>query len=173
MATTKNTLGRVARGVKQGYEGRANRPLGGYAVALGCYGAFTGALAGIGALRGKHLPGKVGLGDAALLFAATHKLSRLIAKDAVFSPVRAAFTRYEEPAGDGEVNESVRGHGARHVVGEMISCPFCLAVWMATGLVGGLALAPRLTRTAELILSAVAASDALQLIYDAAKDLPE
>jgi hypothetical protein len=54
----------------------------------------------------------------------------------------------------------------------MISCPFCLAMWIATGLVGGLALAPRLTRTVELIMSAVAVSDALQLVYDAAKDLP-
>jgi hypothetical protein len=90
----------------------------------------------------------------------------------VFSPLRAAFIRHEEPAGEGELNESMRGHGARHAIGEMISCPFCLAMWIATGLVGGLALAPRLTRTVELIMSAVAVSDALQLVYDAAKDLP-
>jgi hypothetical protein len=162
--------GKTLRGVERAYAGEADRPLGGYAVALASYAGFVGALVGIGSLRSKRLPGKVGIGDAALLSVATHKLSRLIAKDAVFSPVRAAFTRYEEPAGEGEVNESVRGHGARHVVGEMISCPFCLAAWISTGLVGGLVLAPRVTRTFELIMSAVAASDALQLVYDAAKD---
>ena len=172
MVTKKKTPADAAREVKRAYEGTADRPLGGYALALGSYAAFAGALVGIGSLRRKQLPAKIGPGDAALLSVATHKISRLIAKDAVFSPVRAAFTRYEEPAGDGELNESVRGHGIRHTVGEMISCPFCLAVWIATGLVGGLALAPRLTRTVELIMSAVAASDALQLLYDAAKDLP-
>ncbi len=166
MRGTKNALRRV----EDAYAGDADRPLGGYVVALGAYAGFAGALLGVGALRGKRLPGKVGIGDAALLSVATHKLSRLIAKDAVLSPVRAAFTRYEEPAGEGELNESVRGHGVRHAIGELISCPFCLAVWIATGLVGGLALAPRLTRTFELIMSAVAASDALQLVYDAAKE---
>ena len=165
MRGTKKAL----RGVERAYAGDADRPLGGYAAALGAYACFAGALVGIGSLRGKRLPGKVGIGDAVLLSVATHKMSRLIAKDAVMSPVRAAFTRYEEPAGEGELNESVRGHGVRHAVGEMISCPFCLAVWIATGLVGGLAIAPRLTRTVELIMSAVATSDALQLVYDAAR----
>lgn len=167
------TLGSAAHEVKHAYAGDADRPLGGYAVILGGYAGFVGALTGIGWLRGKRLPGKVGIGDAVLLSVATHKLSRLIAKDALLSPVRAAFTRYEEPAGEGELNESVRGHGIRHAIGELISCPFCLGVWVATGLVGGLALAPRLARTVELIMTAVAASDALQLLYDSAKDLPE
>lgn len=174
MTTAKKAVRRIQRG----YAGRADRPLGGYAVALGSYATFAGSLAGIGLLRGKRLPGKdgkvgkVGMGDVALLSVATYKLSRLIAKDAVFSLLRAAFTRYQESAGEGEVNESVRGQGVRHAVGELISCPFCLAVWIATGLVGGLALAPRLTRTVELVMSAVATSDVLQLLYDAAKDLP-
>ncbi|HEX4224117.1 MAG TPA: DUF1360 domain-containing protein [Pseudonocardiaceae bacterium] len=167
------TLHGKAHQVEKAYAGDAERPLGGYLIVLGTYAGFTATLLGIGRLRGKRLPGKVGIGDAALLSVATHKLSRLVAKDALLSPMRAAFTRYEEPAGDGELNESVRGHGIRHAVGELISCPFCLAVWIATGLVGGLALAPRLTRTVELIMTAVAASDALQLLYDTAKDLPE
>ena len=173
MTASKKAVGDVVREIQREYSGDTERPLGGYALALGGYVAFAGSLAGMGWLRHKRLPGKVGLGDAALLSIATHKVSRLIAKDAVFSPVRAAFTRYQESAGDGELNESVRGHGVQHVVGEMITCPFCLGVWIATGLVGGLALAPRLTRTVELIMSAVAVSDVLHLLYDAAKDLPD
>jgi hypothetical protein len=31
----------------------------------------------------------------------------------------------------------------RHAVGEMITCPFCLGAWVATGLVGGLVLAAK------------------------------
>lgn len=172
MTASKKAVRDAVDEIQREYSGDADRPLGGYVLVLGGYVAFAGSLAGIGLLRRKRLPGKVGLGDAALLSVATHKVSRLIAKDAVFSPVRAAFTRYQESAGEGELNESVRGHGLRHAVGEMITCPFCLGVWIATGLVGGLVLAPRLTRTVELIMTAVAASDALQLVYDAAKDLP-
>jgi len=158
--------------VQDTYEGDADRPLGGYLVALGGYAAGVATLTGVAALRGRHLPERFGLGDTMLLSIATHKLSRLIAKDAVTSPLRAPFTRYQEPAGDGELNESVRGRGVRHAIGELISCPFCLAVWIATGLTGGMMLAPRLTRAIGVVMTAVAASDAAQLVYDAAKQLP-
>jgi hypothetical protein len=40
---------------------------------------------------------------------------------------------------------------------------------VATGLTAGMVFAPRLTRTAATMLTAVAASDTLQLGYDAAK----
>jgi hypothetical protein len=93
----------------------------------------------------------------------------LLAKDAVTSPIRAPFTRYEEPAGEGELNESVTGHGTDHAVGELLTCPFCLAIWIATGLAAGMVFAPRFTRIAATVLTAVAASDVLQLGYDGAK----
>ncbi|HVV23015.1 MAG TPA: DUF1360 domain-containing protein [Pseudonocardiaceae bacterium] len=160
------------RSVRNAYAGDEERPLGGYLAALGTYAAGVGALAGAARLRGRRLPEKFSLGDTVLLSIATHKLSRLVAKDAVTSPLRAPFTRYEEPAGDGEVNESVRGHGIRHSVGELISCPFCMAVWIATALTGGMVLAPRLTRAVTVVMTAVASSDLLQLVYDSAKELP-
>jgi hypothetical protein len=162
----------AAQDVREAYEGEEERPLGGYLAALGTYAAAVGALTGTAALRGRRLPDGFSLGDTVLLSVATHKLSRLIAKDAVTSPLRAPFTRYEEPAGDGELNESVRGRGVRHAVGELISCPFCLAVWIATALAGGMVLAPRLTRAVSVVLTAVASSDMLQLVYDAGKHLP-
>lgn len=160
------------REIEHEYEGGADRPLSGYLMALAGYATSVGLLAAAARLRHRRLPERLNVGDTVLLSIATHKLSRLIAKDAVMSPLRAPFTRYQEPAGDGELNESVRGHGARHTIGEMISCPFCLAVWIATGLTGGMVLAPRITRAASAIMTAVAASDALQLVYDAAKQLP-
>jgi hypothetical protein len=105
-----------------------------------------------------------------LIAAATHKLSRILTKDAVTSPIRAPFTRYREPTGDGEVMEEVRGdHGVRHAAGELLTCPFCLAMWTAGGMTAGLVFAPRLTRYTAATLGAVAASDFLQLAYDAAK----
>jgi hypothetical protein len=50
-------------------------------------------------------------------------------------------------------------------VGELVSCPFCSAVWVATGLAFGLLLAPRVTRIVTTVMCAVAGSDFLQLAY--------
>ena len=100
-----------------------------------------------------------------LVACATHKLSRLIAKDAVTSPIRAPFTQFAGPSGDAELAEEVRGDGVKHAVGELITCPFCLAQWIASGFVFGLIFAPRATRLAAATMTAVAGSDFLQLTY--------
>ncbi len=151
------------------YQGDANRPLRGYAVVLGTYAGLAGALAVLGRAAGARLPERFGAGDTVLLSVATHKAGRLLAKDAVTSPLRAPFARFEGPAGEAELNESVRGHGTQHAVGEMVTCPFCLAVWVSTGLSAGMVLAPRAARLVCTALTAVAASDALQLAYDTGK----
>ena len=162
-------LSQVARRIQRGYAGRQDRPLGGYSVIVGAYVTALGALTGLGRVRGARLPDRVCVQDTVLLCVATHKASRLLAKDAVTSPLRAPFTRYEEPAGEGEVNESVRGTGVQHAVGELLTCPFCLAVWISGGLTAGLVLAPRATRLVLTTLTAIAGSDAIQLVYDRAK----
>ncbi|WP_432824762.1 DUF1360 domain-containing protein [Dactylosporangium sp. CA-092794] len=145
------------------------RPLRGYATVLGVFAAAAGAVAGAARLSGRELPVRPSAGDVALLAVSTHKLSRLITKDAVTSPLRAPFTRFEEPAGEAELNESPRGHGARHALGELLTCPFCTGVWVAGGLAAGLVFAPRLTRFGMGVATAVAGSDFLHLAYDAAK----
>ncbi|MFI5914248.1 DUF1360 domain-containing protein [Dactylosporangium sp. NPDC051541] len=145
------------------------RPLRGYATVLGVFAAAAGAVAGVARLTGRQLPERPAAGDLALLAVATHKVSRLITKDAITSPLRAPFTEFEEPAGEAELNESPRGHGARHAVGELLTCPFCTGVWVAGGLAAGLVFAPRLTRFGMGVAAAVAGSDFLHLAYDAAK----
>ena len=63
------------------------------------------------------------------------------------SPLRAPFTQFEEAAGNSEHHEVPRGeHGVRHTVGELLTCPFCLGVWIATAYVAGLGVAPRAAR---------------------------
>jgi hypothetical protein len=97
---------------------------------------------------------------------ASHKLSRVLAKDAVTSPLRAPFTHYEKPAGDAELMESARhGSGHQHALGELLTCPFCLDQWAASGFAAGTVLAPRPTRLAMLVFAGTAVSDALQLTY--------
>jgi hypothetical protein len=137
---------------------------------LGVYATVVSLLTAVGRARGVRLPERFSAQDLVLLCAATHKASRLLSKEAVTSPLRAPFTRYERATGEAEVNESVRGDGARHAIGELLTCPFCLGVWIASGLTAGLVFAPRVTRLVASALTAIAASDAAQLVYDGAKN---
>ncbi|GAA2511459.1 DUF1360 domain-containing protein [Pilimelia columellifera subsp. columellifera] len=156
------------------YAPTERRPLGGYVAELAGYGVLLAALAGAARLTGRRLPDRVGPADLALLTVATHKLARLIAKDSVTSPLRAPFTRFKEPIGHGEVMEEVRDHQVvRHAVGELLTCPFCLGVWVCTALAGGLVLAPRATRMVMTGAAAVTGSDFLQFAYTAAQRAAE
>lgn len=160
---------REERTFEQEYAPGESRPLFGYVITLASYGGIVAALAGLARRTGRRPPERVHPLDVALLTVATHKVSRLLAKNSVTSPLRAPFTRYQRPTGESEVSEHVRGDGLRHAFGEFISCPFCLAVWVGTGFAAGLVFAPRLTRLAAVAFTAVAGSDFLQLLYDRAK----
>jgi hypothetical protein len=155
---------------KHEYEGDRDRPLGGFLAVAGTYAAaVTG---GVVVLRRRRqaLPERVAAADLALLTVATHKLSRLLAKDPVTSPLRAPFTRFEGLSGPAELAEKVRGTGLRKAVGALVTCPFCLAVWVATAFVFGLVVAPRATRLAASVLTAVTGADVLHLAYAALEE---
>ncbi|HET6531248.1 MAG TPA: DUF1360 domain-containing protein [Actinoplanes sp.] len=162
-------------GLRRAYAPHEHRPLDGYLAAMGAFSLLAASMAAAARLTGREVPERPSTQDVVLISIATHKLSRLLAKDSVTSPLRAPFTRYTEPIGAAEVNEEVRDEGSalRHSVGELITCPFCLAVWVATGLTGGLVLAPRLTRLAATAMTATAVSDFLQLAYSLAKEAAE
>jgi hypothetical protein len=148
-----------------------DRPLAGYAGLLGVYLTFVGVLSGIVRWRRAPVPERIDPRDLALLTVATHKVARIVTKDPVTSPVRALFTRFEGPSGEGEIHESVRGTGMRHAVGELLTCPFCIGQWIATAFVFGIVLAPRLTRLAASTFAMLAGSDLLQLAYARAQEL--
>jgi hypothetical protein len=169
------SLSEKAARVARAYAPHEHRPLGGYLAAMGTFGALAASLAAAVKITGRPVPDRPAVADVVLLSVATHKLSRLIAKDSVTSPLRAPFTSYSESAGAAELNEEVRDSGSsvRHGIGELVTCPFCLAVWVATGLTGGLVLAPRLTRLAATALTATAVSDFLQMAYSIAKEKAE
>jgi hypothetical protein len=161
--------------LRRDYAPHEHRPLDGYVAAMGGFGVLAASLGVAAKLGHRPVPERPATADVVLISIATHKLSRLIAKDSVTSPLRAPFTRYAEPAGAAELNEEVRDQGSslRHGIGELITCPFCLAVWVATALTGGLVLAPRLTRLAATTLTATAVSDFLQMGYSIAKEAAE
>jgi Protein of unknown function (DUF1360) len=155
---------------KREYEGDRDRPLGGFLAVAGTYAAAVTGGALLLRRRRQPLPEHMAAADLALLTVATHKLSRLLAKDPVTSPLRAPFTRYEGMSGPAELDEKVRGTGLRKAVGALITCPFCLAVWVATAFAFGLVVAPRATRLAASVLTAVAGADVLHFAYAALED---
>lgn len=154
----------------QGYSPHEHRPLRGYLTLMGVYVAGTLATAALARRTGRRLPERLSATDIATLAVATHKLSRIISKDSVTSPLRAPFVRYEAPAGEAELVEHPRGDGVRHSLGELLTCPFCMAVWVATGFTGGLVFAPRLTRVVAGAAAAVAGADFLHLAYAVARN---
>ena len=135
-----------------------------YATLLGFYLASAAVLTGI-AVQENRLPRKLRLLDLALLGMATHKLSRIIAKDRITGILRAPFVSYIRGCGAGEVEEEPRGRGFQRGIGHLISCPYCTAPWCATTLSLGLLFAPRVTRFFAGILVSVTASDFLHRAY--------
>ncbi|MGH9104254.1 MAG: DUF1360 domain-containing protein [Acidimicrobiales bacterium] len=147
------------------YKAGDDRPLASYTVLASAYGAAAAGMAVFVRRRRGPLPERLSWGDLALVTLATHRLARLISKDPITSPVRAAFTRYEGQSGPAELAEQVRGRGLRKAVGELVSCPFCLSQWLASAAVFGLVVAPRATRLAASVLAVVAGADILQFAY--------
>src|SRR5215203_839609 len=158
---------RWARTQKREYTNGEERPLAGDLGAMGLYVGLVSAAATAVRASGAELPERIPFGDAALLTVATFRLARRIAKDPVTAPLRAPFVRFEGPSGHAEVAEEVREHGGvKHAVGELLTCPFCLAQWVGTGFVFGYVTAPKATRLAALTMTMVAGSDVLQFVYD-------
>ena len=113
-------------------------------------------------LTGRDVPDRVPVTDVALGALAIEKLSRLLTKDPVTSPLRAPFTAYQGTSGSAELDEEVRGEGVQKAVGELVTCPFCTSVWVATGFAAGLVYLPRTTRLTVAALAALAGADLLQ-----------
>jgi hypothetical protein len=150
-----------------------HRPLGGYATLLGLYGGGAATLLTVARRRDVSLSTR----DLALVTVATHRLARTLTKDAVTSPLRAPFTTYAGRGGPSEVHEEIsdwaKERPLAHAVGEMLTCPFCLAQWIATLLVSATVLSPVRARLITSTLTAVAGADALQYVYAALQSLED
>ncbi len=156
-------------GLISGYSPDKDRPLASYAVLTALFNAiFAGFLLSV-KRTGRTLPERVALSDLLLLGVATHKLSRLITKDFVTSWYRAPFTRFSGSAGDGELEEEVRGKGMRHAIGELLTCPFCTGQWVAAFFGYGLVLTPRATRFVAGVFTMLTLSDFLHYARSVSK----
>lgn len=156
---------------KKQYSNGEERPLGSYALLLGIYLSSVTAMTALARARRIKLPSQLGFADLVLVTVATFRAARLVSKDSVTAIARAPFTRFEGPAGHGEVNEEVTGTGIRHALGELLTCPFCISMWIATAAVFGLLAFPRVTRLICSVLGISAGADALQFAFAALQRL--
>lgn len=133
-----------------------SRPLGAH---LGFVLTYNALLAGTAwaAHRQGRLPGHLRWGDVALVGVGAYKIGRLVATDRVTLPIRAPFVepQHEEPT----------GKGPRRALGELLTCPYCVAPWAALGLGAALVWAPRPTRFACGLLGAMTLADLLHRGY--------
>jgi len=85
--TVATRLAESASEIRERYAGSADRPLGGYLATMTVYSSVVAALTGAAVLTGRDVPAEGMSGrDVVLAAAATHKLSRLLARDPVTSP---------------------------------------------------------------------------------------
>jgi len=117
------------------------------------------------------LPERVEPQDLILFALSTQKLSRVITKDKITAAFRAPFTEVEGKGGAGELEERGRGHGLRRAVGDLITCPFCLGTWIASGFIYGFLFTPRLTRILASIFAVSGIADFLQQAYVKAQEM--
>jgi hypothetical protein len=106
-----------------------------------------------------------GWSDVALVGLATFKLSRLLTKQTVTTPLRTPFAADAGPAGPGERNARPRGSGLRRSIGELLTCPFCLDVWLASVGIFGLRGLPHVARPVLRIFASIAIADAAHFAY--------
>jgi hypothetical protein len=137
--------------------------------ALAVYGVAATALIGT-VLKTGHRPVRFEVTDLLLGGIATHKFARLVTKSSVASPVRAPFTTFVECSGPSEHSERPRDDNhVQHAIGELLTCPFCLGVWVGTGYVAALSMAPRGARVWAALFTVTAVADTMQHAYDALK----
>ncbi|MDP9425235.1 MAG: DUF1360 domain-containing protein [Actinomycetota bacterium] len=158
--------GQARQGVFEGYD-NGEQPLQSYTMLAGVFNLIFAVFLLLTKGTGRKLPESIATKDIVLLGVATHKMSTLIANDAVTSFIRAPFTELQEKKSPKSVDEKPRGTGIRHSIGELVTCKFCMGQWIASFFTYGLVFAPPVTRLVASIFAIVTLSDHLHQTYKA------
>lgn len=146
---------------------REHLPTRGYAGLTTIYATGTAALLGWASTTGR-IPRRIPLQDIALIGVASHKAARIFSRDKVLTFVRQPLTVLEDSdAPPAEVHETERTDGSqmRRAVADLLTCPFCMSPWVATGLFGVYLADRSLGRAMSGLLAAVSISDFLHTVW--------
>ena len=124
---------------------------------------FGTVLAGFLAVAGRRVPERMSLADTVRIGLASYKVGRLIAKERVTSFVRAPVTQ------DPDATEPKRKGPAR-AIGELVTCPYCIGLWAASGFAYSLVLFSRQTRLVTTIFGGQAIADFLNAAFVRLRD---
>ena len=131
------------------------RPLAGYATLTSAFWAVFAAFL-VGA--GRRIPDRMPTGDVVRIALASYKMSRVVAKEDVAAFIRAPVT--EDPEA-----QQPKKEGMAAVLGELITCPYCLGLWFSSALSYAHVVAPRQARFATSIFAAYAVTDFLHAAF--------
>ena len=134
---------------------------------LGLIATYLGTIGLVGArVDGRRR--RVSVVDIGLIGLASHRVGRIVAFERVAVPLREPFTA-TVPDGTG-VDETVvaRGRGVQWAIGELMSCPTCVASWAALMMYVGLAVVPGPTRA---LISVLAAAGVAEVVHNAVEQL--
>ena len=131
------------------------RPLPEYATVAA---AFWLLFAAFLATNRDRLPDRVRATDLGAIALSSYKLSRLITKEDVTAWMRAPVT--EDPDATRPKRE-----GMARVLGELLTCPYCIGLWITSALAYGQVLFPRETRFFTGIFGSYAVADFLHAAF--------
>lgn len=149
----------------ENYNSNGEVPIGAYATLVGVFSTIFAVFLLITRLTGRELPERIKLADLALLGVAAHKASWVISNASVTSFLRAPVTELQEVKSPTKLDEEPRGEGLQKALGGLLTCQFCLGMWITAFLSYGLVLVPRTTRFVASIFSILAISDFTHQTY--------
>jgi hypothetical protein len=155
------------QGIFERYEQGEDVPLASYAALTGVFNLIFALFLLLARVMGRDIPERIKPEDILLLGAATHKLSWIVTRDAITAPLRAPFTELEEVKSPTNVQEKPRETGLQRSLGELLTCRFCMGMWISAFFAYGLVLFPATTRLVGAIFSMLTVSDHLHQIYKA------
>ena len=126
-----------------------------YLTLMGLFGALFVAFTARERQRGLRAPSPIRPLDVVLLALATFRLARIVAFDQITEPVRAPVAQ------DTEEGPEPKGRGFRRALGELVTCPMCVGVWISAALTYGLLWLPGPTRVFVTMFGAAGAAEAL------------
>lgn len=121
--------------------------------------AVVGTFLGVTALASARRPALPSPTELVMLGLASHRIGRMLAFERVGEPFRAPFTATVPDDSGADETVVARGRGVRWVLGELVSCPTCVATWASLALAIGQRFLPAPTRVLVGVLAAAGVAE--------------
>ncbi|HEX2728870.1 MAG TPA: DUF1360 domain-containing protein [Rubrobacteraceae bacterium] len=152
-------------GIFEAYDKNDEVPITSYATLAGAFNLIFALFLLISRATGRSIPERIETRDILIFGAATHKLSWILAREPITSPIRAPFTELEEVKSPTKAEEKPRGTELQRTIGELLTCHFCLGMWVAAFFSYGFVLFPATARLIGAIFTMLAVSDHIHQTY--------